>query len=358
MGKKLEQAISILNGALGDHLARTGNGLATRMTLVQGGVAVAAEPAALARAYPAAGPRAVLLVHGLMSTEHLWDMPGDMPAPGEGADAPAEETAAAARDYGAALAADLGYTPLYLRYNSGRAIADNGADLAALLEQLVDAYPAPLEEILLLGHSMGGLVIRSACHTATERGDRWLARVRRCIYVGTPHLGAPLERLGRGVTRLLRAVPDPYTRMVADIGNLRSSGIKDLGNADLRHGDADLRRRGSSLRRDVTAAAAGALAGAAASVSLRDRRHPVPLLPELEHYLVAGSVSASPFLTACFGDGIVPLGSATDGLAASLGSAALPPSHVAVFPGISHIGLARHPGVYDRIRAWCAAARP
>jgi pimeloyl-ACP methyl ester carboxylesterase len=237
-------------------------------------------------------------------------------------------------DYASRLAADLEVTSLVLRYNTGLAIADNGAALATLLDQLVAAYPAPLEELVLVGYSMGGLVVRSACHVAATAGSTWLGRVRRSVYVGTPHQGAPLERAGRVLTRLLATIPDPYTRLAAQLGDLRSDGIKDLGDADLRHEDRARRR---------------------ATLALRDPRHPVPLLPELAHYLVAGSVALDPRLTALFGDALVPVASGTDGRRED---ATFPADRVVFVPGIDHLALAHHPEVYVHLRRFCAEALP
>ena len=314
MGKKLELAIGVLNGAIGDYLARTGNGLAIPMTLVRGGEPLALERAALARAYPGATPRVVVLVHGVMCTETIFDFPVE------------------GGDYGAFLARDLGYTPLYVRYNSGLAIPENGVALARLLERLVEEYPIQIDEIVLLGYSMGGLVARSACHVAATEGLGWLGRVRRSIYVGTPHRGAPLERYGRVLARLLNTIDDPYTRLFGQISDLRSAGIQDLGDADLRHDDR--------ARRKVSAA-------------LRDPEHPVPLLTSMQHYLVAGMISAEPWLIALFGDSIVPVPSATDGAACPRGTLSLPAEHIHLMPGVTHIGIAHHHGVYERVRAWC-----
>jgi len=297
MATTLDQILAVLNGAVGDMLARTGNGLQLEMGWFRNGLPVRPERAALARAYPEATPRVVVLVHGLMCTESIWTLPDGS-------------------DYGSLLARDLGLTPLYVRYNSGLSIPENGARLSALLATLHEEYPITLEEIVPLGYSMGGLVIRSACHAASRTGEPWLDRVRRAVYVGTPHRGAPLERAGRFVTRVLRLVDDPYTRLVADIADLRSDGVKDLGNAVL-HPD-----------------------------------HPVPLLPGIRHYLVAGSVSHDPLVTRLFGDALVPVASATDGGCTDGASLALPPSHIRFRPGLGHLALAHHPLVYDDIRAF------
>ncbi len=61
-------------------------------------------------------------------------------------------------------------TPVYLRYNTGLPVGRNGADLAWLLDDLVAAWPVPVRSIALVGHSMGGLVVRAAFHAAAHRG--------------------------------------------------------------------------------------------------------------------------------------------------------------------------------------------
>jgi pimeloyl-ACP methyl ester carboxylesterase len=313
MHRKLELALAILNGAVGDYLERHDNGLSTEMAFMCGGEPLPLTRAALARAYPGAGAHVALLVHGLMCTETSWHF-------------------ADGTDYGSLLERDLGYTPVYVRYNSGLSIPDNGARLAALLEEFVAAYPVPIESLLLLGYSMGGLVLRSACHVGSLEEHAWLPKVARAIYVGTPHLGAPLERLGRAVTKVLSSIDDPYTRLIADIANLRSDGVKDLGDAHLRHDDRRPR---------------------AAPVDITDERHPVPLLESMEHYLVAGSLWLDARLAVFFGDVIVPLSSATNGACIDAASMALPPSHVRIVSGQHHTRLIRSPEVYTHILDFC-----
>jgi pimeloyl-ACP methyl ester carboxylesterase len=314
VGKKLELALGILNGAIGDYLQRTGNGLATEMTLVHMGEKdnepIATSREALAAAYPNAKSKIVILVHGLMCTETAFDL-------------------AEGGDYGSLLASDLGLTPLYVRYNSGLPIADNGAFFSGLLDDLTANWPTKLEDILLLGYSMGGLVVRSACHIAAQNKLKWLKLVRRAIYVGTPHRGAPLERGGRVVSKILTAIPDPYTRLIAEVADLRSEGLQDLGDAELRHEDRARRKK---------------------TFELTDVEHPVPLLKTMRHYLVAGALSNEPWLQKLFGDSIVPLASATNGLIAK--RAILPPDHVKVVAGISHVDLARSLDVYAHVRAF------
>jgi triacylglycerol lipase len=315
VGRKLELAIGALNGLVGDYLERNQNGLRIEMAVIAGGERVSLTKQSLAAAYPAASSRVAVLVHGLMCTEDVFQMPDG-------------------QSYGSLLARDLGLTPVFVRYNSGLPIAENGAALAKLLGPLVARWPTSVTELILIGYSMGGLVVRSACHVAKLEGLPWLEQVERAIYVGTPHLGAPLERAGRVITRVLRAIPDPVTRLVADIAELRSDGVKDLGDADLRHEDRARRRHG---------------------LSLRDPEHPVPLLPGIQHYLAAASLSDDPRLMTIFGDVLVPVPSGTDGACIDGASIALPPSHVRLFPKMSHVALAHHPDVYPAIREWCEA---
>jgi pimeloyl-ACP methyl ester carboxylesterase len=267
----LTEAIAILNGTLGDYLARTRNGLATEMELH--GDLPAAKTA----------PRVAVFLHGVMNTESVWQFDDGS-------------------DYGTRLARDFGFLPLYVRYNTGRAIDESGADLARVLATFVATRALPPEEILLVGYSMGGLVVRSACQLAEKSSLPWLTRVRRCIYVGTPHTGAPAERVGRVVARVLGGIPDPYTKLVRDVGDLRSRGIKDLG----------------------------------------DGARGLPLHPGIEHCLIAGALSDRDALDP-LGDAMVPVGSATN---AHDGAAA----RVRVIRGLNHVQLAHDERVYSEMK--------
>src|SRR3954452_3359046 len=180
-------ALRALNGAIGDRLVEAGNPLALDMTLTGGGDT----------------PRIAVFVHGLGETNDSWALFGRRP-------------------YGARLEEALGYTPLYLRYNTGLHISDNGRRLARLLEETVESWPVPVEEIVLVGHSMGGLVARTPCHY----GGDWTRHVRHVFCLGAPHLGAPLEKAANAASYALTRLPE--TRAVAKLVNGRSVGIKDL----------------------------------------------------------------------------------------------------------------------------------
>lgn len=312
---KLDQTLAVLNGLVGDYLVKRDNTLATRMAFHDDtGAALTLDADNLRRCHPQASPRVVVLVHGLMCTETIWKSPDGS-------------------DYGSSLQRDLGFTPIYLRYNSGLPIPDNGAKLDQLLRELLAAYPVPITELLLLGYSMGGLIVRSACHFAAQTPDQpspWLPLVKRAIYVGTPHLGAPAERAGRIVARILNAIDDPYTRLIADISNLRSAGVKGLGDAHVHD----------------------PYATPPSTTSLRDEQHPVPLLPGIRHHLIAGSLRMDPITARLFGDSLVPVHSATYGRYDPRRSTESP-ERIAVVHGTDHITLAHSESVYAYIKTWC-----
>jgi pimeloyl-ACP methyl ester carboxylesterase len=202
---------SALNAAFGDHFADTNSVLAIAMGLRLAGRAIPLEPEALARAYPAASGRLCLFVHGLGCDEHCWEGRGD-------------ET-----DMPRQLAADMGYTVLTLRYNTGLPIVDNGAQLAVLLDELLAAWPQTVHDLVIIGHSMGALVARSACAHAAAAVLPWLGRMRMVACLGSPNLGSPVEKLGHLTTMALglSAITEPLARIAAR----RSQGIQDL-----RHG--------------------------------------------------------------------------------------------------------------------------
>jgi pimeloyl-ACP methyl ester carboxylesterase len=312
----------VLNGVLGDYLHRESNGLATPMELFVDGSPVTLDRASLQRAYPEATGRLALFVHGFAVTEAIWSFPEE---PGV--------------SYGELLRRDVGLTPLYLRYNTGLHISENGEALAHLLEQLVAAFPRPIEELILVGYSMGGLVVRSACHVAAEAGHSWLSRVRRALYLAVPHLGSPLERLGKVVASTLRAIPNPYTQLVADVVNLRSNGVKDLGLAHLTKQDWQ---------------------GANSEALLHDRRHPVPLLPGISHHLLVGTLAPEErhLVSLLFGDGVVTMASAAGRAGPEQRSPLFPQDNVRVVTGINHITLAHHASVYAHVRTWCETELP
>lgn len=303
-----DAVVSALNGVLGDHLRASGNPLALTMHLRRHGDAHG-------RIAPATG-RVVVLVHGLCLNDHGWLRNG--------------------HDHGQALATDLGYTPVYARYNSGLHISENGQALHEHLETLVRSWPVPVHELVLLGHSMGGLVIRSAVAQA-DAGDAdaaahcaWRRVLRRMVFLGTPHQGAPLERAGNWLQRLLEL--SPYAAPIARLSRLRSDGI-----TDLRHGDLLASDWGGRQRYDPV-----------------DRRAIVPLPAGVACHVVASTAGGHRVVGSLLGDGLVPVDSALGRHARPERTLALPQSHQWVGHGIHHLDLMSSPAVYRRLRRWLA----
>lgn len=262
--------LATLNGVMGDHLAEIQSPFATVMSLQWQGQTL--DWHALPPDFTPS-TKVLVLIHGLCMNDLQWHTKHkDQPF-----------------DHGYALAAALGYTPVYLRYNSGLHTSQNGRELAQQLDGLLRHWPVPVAEISIVAHSMGGLLARSACHLAAEQGLPWLATLRNIIFLGTPHHGAPLERAGNWIDVLLGSTS--HTAPLAKLGHLRSAGITDLRYGHVR--DEDWRGDDRFQR-------------------LPDQRLITPLPPGVRCFAVAATLSAKRGTLAnrLVGDGLVPLSSA------------------------------------------------
>ncbi|MDC8757784.1 esterase/lipase family protein [Janthinobacterium fluminis] len=303
--------LAAVNGVLGDYLARTGNGLALPMAFRRGGATLVLRRDALQQAIPAATGRILVLAHGLCMHDAQWLRGG--------------------HDHGAALQRERAYTAVYLRYNSGLHISSNGRAFAAALQQLLDNWPVPVRELVIVGHSMGGLVARSACRYGAEAGHGWLAHLSKMVFLGSPHQGAPLERGGNW----FHVISDmsPYTAPFSRLGKIRSAGITDL-------------RHGSVLDEDWNG---------------KDRfAHGAPLpqglpLPAaVQCYAVAATMGKAEgdLGDRLAGDGLVPLASALGRHAEARRQLDFPPARQLVVRRTSHLGLLDSPAVYRALLAW------
>jgi len=275
---------SILNGVWGDSLEGDKSPLRVELGLRDpDGNQHSTSKEALSRLFPNATSRLVVLVHGLAETERCWQ-PSTGSALPEGLE-------------------DDGFSVLRLRYNTGRAVADNGSELADLLDEIRQEWPVPVEEIVLVGHSMGGLVAQSAVIAALTRRLPWGDLATHIVAIGTPHLGSPIEKGVDLVGRFLGVFE--VTRPLREFLEGRSAGIKDL-----RHG-ADNRPNG------------------------------------LAYHVVAGVVTKEPthLLGALVGDLVVQVSSA-------VGGGGTPSSNVLVVGGRQHADLPGDPDVATHIRGW------
>src|SRR6266542_3337844 len=265
-----EALVAALNGVVGDHLAATGNPLAIPMRLRRRGRPLELSTRALASAFRRPSRKVLVLVHGACRGDLQWRRLG--------------------HDHGAALSRALGYDALYLHYNTGLHVSENGRAFAALLERLVEAWPVALDELAIVGHSMGGLVARSACHEATASGHRWLGRLRR----------------------------------------LRSAGVTDLRFGSVHDEDWRGRERFGDLR---------------------DRRRLVPLPPGVRCYAIAAArVSDRGAFGRLLGDGLVTVDSALGRHPDPLFALAIPEERQWVAQGADHFALLSRQDVYARLR--------
>lgn len=299
-------AAGIVNGAFGE---RRDTGLPP-MTVRQDGAVVPVETEALRQAYPDATGHIVVFLHGLIETERWW-----YPR--------AKEGEPVRVDFGTRLSADIGSTAVFPRYHTGRNISTNGRDLAELLARLTEQWPTTVEQISIVGHSMGGLVARSAVHQAVEGAQPWTGKLAHVVCLGSPHKGAPLEVGAHMLSWALRKLDES-----APLGELleqRSEGIKDL-----RYGyvhDSEWANRD-----------ADALYGRAP--------RPKALLPDgaRQHFLtVTIGRNRDGVVTRMLGDALVTADSADD---ISL------PAERHWAGGLHHFDLLHHDDVYAKIRDW------
>ena len=265
-----EAVLAALNGVMGDWLEKSGSSLATPTTLRWNGAPLELDQALRIEG---AKRKIVLLIHGLCMNDLQWRC----------------EHEGQVVDHGRTVSDALVATPLYLRYNTGLNISSNGHLLADQLELLLAHWPKPLEQMSVIAHSMGGLLIRSALNSAQSRGLRWPGVLQHIVFLGTPHHGAPLERAGNWVDLLLGGTPwsAPFTRLT----QLRSAGITDLRYGFVSDSDWQGKQR---FRRAP------------------DQRLPLPLPEQVACYTIAATLAGQRSLLAdrLVGDGLVPLHSA------------------------------------------------
>lgn len=311
--------LSTLNGVMGDQLKANNNPLALPMTLRHQGQALDWPPK---EPLPLVNGKILLLVHGLCMNDLQWNT---------------QTADASSLDHGAELAAALGFTPLYLRYNTGQHTSQNGQELNRQLQQLVTHWPVPVEQITIVAHSMGGLVSRSAMHYAKtsdageNTGTQWLSLLKNIIFLGTPHHGAPLERAGNWVDVILGSTP--YTKPYAKLGQVRSSGI-----TDLRYGnvvDEDWLDHNRFQRKP-------------------DNRQHTALPDAVNCFTVAATAATHRCSLAdrLVGDGLVPLKSALGQHDNRLRTLAFPKSSRCIAYSMNHMELLSKPEITQQMLFW------
>ncbi|MES2946613.1 MAG: alpha/beta hydrolase [Pseudomonadota bacterium] len=305
-----EAVLSAINGVLGDHLLETANPLAIQMSFRHQGQTLPLDKEGLAQRLPQAGGKVLVLLHGLCMNDLQW-----------GTD----------NSHAEVLARELGYTPVYLHYNTGLHTSINGQQFADLLEALLAAWPVPVQDLSFLVHSMGGLVARSACQQAELSGKAWRKNLKNIVFLGTPHHGAPLERVGNWVDTALGS--NLVTRPFGKIAQIRSSGITDL-------------RYGHVL--------ASSWQGIDRFQRSPDLREPLPLPANVACFTVAATTSNAPggIRDALIGDGLVPLRSALGQHDEAAHTLAFEAQNQWIAYGTGHMGLLDRPELATQVLRW------
>jgi hypothetical protein len=311
-GPRGRLAVAALNGVVGDRLCRRRSALQAPMAVRSRGRDVPVDAASLRQAFPQATGRLAVFIHGLCESEDAWRLGADRSAP-----------------YGDRLGAELGYTPIYVGYNSGLHISTNGRRLAAILDDLIAGWPTEVLEVSLIGHSMGGLVARAACHYAGP--GSWRDRVRNVLTLGSPHRGAPAERVANAVCHAASLLPE--TRPFGTPIRLRSAGIKDLGYGYVV--DDDWAGHDPDAFRANTGTA-------------------VPFLATVDYYFVSATLSRSADARAgrLVGDLLVLRPSAWSHDGEWRECLRFPADRYVNLGGANHFDLLNHPVVYAQIHRW------
>ena len=318
--------LSAINGVIGDYLHTQQSPLSIAMTFRQHGNDI--ELNALARHIAESEGKLLIMVHGLCMNDVQWRQ-------GE-------------HDHGYHLANDLSCTTVYLHYNTGRHIYQNGIKLNALLGELASQFHSLQSQhtldISVVAHSMGGLVTRSALYYANdaipeaaakteiaEESIQWAEYLKKIVFLGTPHHGAPLEKAGNWVDLLLGM--HHFTAPLTRITQIRSAGI-----ADLRYGYIVESDTHSERRFDFAS----------------DQRKPIPLPDGVACFAIATTSSASPnaINKHIVGDGLVPLNSALGIHENEAFNLNFKPENQWVGNNISHLGLLGNKTIYDVIHRW------
>ena len=281
---------------------------------------VALDPESLAEAWPEASNRLLVTAHGLCMHDGYWRLE-DKDRSGQESGLPES------------LAASYGYSTVDFYYNTGRHISDSGRDFAEMLERLVANWPVDVEQLVILGHSMGGLVARSAAHQGLEAGQAWPATLKKIVFLGTPHHGSPVERAGHGIDRVLGVTR--YSAPFNRLGKIRSAGI-----TDLRHGNIIETDWATHGRFDHA----------------HDTRSPARLPAHVECFAVAATLDEAPDSARArhFGDGLVPVPSALGQHRDPAFELPIKIHNRFVATETGHLDLLRCPDVARQVHAWLA----
>ncbi|MFT6264264.1 MAG: pimeloyl-ACP methyl ester carboxylesterase [Oleiphilaceae bacterium] len=224
---------SILNSMIGEYLEKEKNPLAIQMGFYHRSKKLSLDTPLTQQLNAPLSNKVVILVHGLTQLETVWDFPKSGSSNeliinhyiGAFFDTPKDS---GKEDYGSKLQEEFGYTPFYLRYNTGLSLEKNGRNFAAQLSKLFRSYPIAINELMLIGFSMGGTLLRHAQYSAQNNQFQWLSILSKCIYLGSPNESSPLDRMGYISRDILRRFPMRWINLWADRIGHRSNRLQSL----------------------------------------------------------------------------------------------------------------------------------
>lgn len=310
-----EAVVAAINGVLGDYLVSRGNPMAIETRFRSGGESIStAQIKGMLEAKKGSSKdknALLVLVHGLCMNDLQWTQNG--------------------HNHGELLAEEFGYTPIYLNYNTGKHISENGKEFSNCLEALSEELSEDTE-IYLLVHSMGGLVSRSAYQQAVDSGAAWPRHLKKLICLGTPHQGAMLEKGGNWIDVILDA--NPYTKPFSKLGKIRSAGITDMRYSSITESDWKGKDRFASEQPKPTV---------------------VPLPNDaVDCYAIATSTapSAHKLHDESIGDGLVTLSSGLGKHKNPEQQIHFPKENTWVGYGVDHLRQLSAPTIYEVLREW------
>ena len=302
---------SVLNGVIGDYLENKENPLKINMQFRYQGKAFSLDSESLTKTYPAINGKIILMIHGSCMNDIQWTRNE--------------------HNHGTELAKELHKTPVYLHYNSGLHISTNGKKLNQLLEELVSNWPVAVDELIIIAHSMGGLVSRSALHYSEQQQHSWTKHIKKIIFLGTPHHGAPLEKIGNFLDVTLESIP--YTKPFARLGKIRSTGVTDL-------------RYGNLLDEDWKDSDRFKMQG--------DKRKNIPLPEKVACYSIAGVASKEkkPKTSILLGDKMVSVKSALGKHKKTVKNLNFKKENTYIAYETNHSELLSNLKIYEKIKSW------
>ena len=307
---KKEVLLSVLNGVIGDYLEEKENPLKIDMQFRYQSKAIQIDSESLKETYPKINGKILLMIHGSCMSDIQWNHKN--------------------HNHGEALSEELDKTPIYLNYNSGKHISTNGKDLNKNLQKLVKNWPVPVEEIVIIAHSMGGLLTRSALYYADQNNNKWRKHLKRVVFLGTPHHGSHLERIGNYMDLLLESLP--YLKPFARLGKIRSAGVTDLRYGNLV--DEDWQHSGRFERKG-------------------DQRKHIQLPNKIEFFAVAATIGKETAgSTRIFGDNLVEVKSALGQHKKTAKNLNFKEENTWIVYENNHLELLSNPKILDKLKTW------